>query len=418
MGKVAKSCYAIFLILICWGRQAPAQTRVDLRTQAKSVDFSSAAATKPSKTGATLPPTCSVGETFFHTNAGAGENLYLCATENAWTQIKSGTGGGFTAEAGRIRLSSPDYMVSIGSDEAAAKLAVVGTSDQVQAVVRGSGSQTQDLYQLQRADGAVLAKVSADGFLTQGIGTSSGHGLRLGNAGDTGGSSITVHGGDGAYNSEPGWFSAYSSSAAPFRSFLFPCRAGGSWCASAELPSMDSDDHLLSSMNAALVQNKVFDRTNSVKEYLDWVEGATPADSPGAGTVRVYVKAGAGVCWMDSAGLESCASGGTGSSGSGLPDPGSPGLVVRTAPNATVARALSGMPGKIAVSDGDGQAGDPAITTGPDIADLTQPGVYQAGARQTFQRRRRRRASGWRAGRCRRRRKRATSPATRTTAIP
>ena len=42
-----------------------AQTSIDLRTQAKNVDFSSAASTKPSKTGTLLPFTCSLGETFF-----------------------------------------------------------------------------------------------------------------------------------------------------------------------------------------------------------------------------------------------------------------------------------------------------------------------------------------------------------------
>lgn len=69
---------------------ASAQTLVDLRTQTKSVDFSNATTTKPFKSGTTLPATCSVGETFFKTNAPAGANLYACTAQNSWT-AQSGT---------------------------------------------------------------------------------------------------------------------------------------------------------------------------------------------------------------------------------------------------------------------------------------------------------------------------------------
>src|SRR5471032_998581 len=65
-GSVAMALFAAFTIA------ATAQTRVDLRTQSRNVDFSAATSTKPSKTGTTLPATCSVGETFLKTNAAAG----------------------------------------------------------------------------------------------------------------------------------------------------------------------------------------------------------------------------------------------------------------------------------------------------------------------------------------------------------
>ena len=73
-----------------------AQTQVDLRTQSKSVDFSGAVATKPAKAGTTLPANCSTGEVFFKLDASAGQNLYLCAAVNTWTQLTSGSGGGST----------------------------------------------------------------------------------------------------------------------------------------------------------------------------------------------------------------------------------------------------------------------------------------------------------------------------------
>jgi len=66
--------------------QLVAQTKVDLRTQTKDVDFSQAPTTKPVKVGTSLPATCGTGELFFKTNAVPGGNLYLCTALNTWTQ--------------------------------------------------------------------------------------------------------------------------------------------------------------------------------------------------------------------------------------------------------------------------------------------------------------------------------------------
>ncbi len=70
----------------------PAQTAIDLRSQAKNVDFSQAAATKPNKGGAALPVTCGIGETYFLTSAPPGGNLYGCTAVNAWSPLGSGAG--------------------------------------------------------------------------------------------------------------------------------------------------------------------------------------------------------------------------------------------------------------------------------------------------------------------------------------
>jgi hypothetical protein len=69
-----------------------AQTAIDLRTQAKNVDFSQAAATKPNKSGAALPVTCGIGETYFLTSAPPGGNLYGCTGANSWSPLGSGAG--------------------------------------------------------------------------------------------------------------------------------------------------------------------------------------------------------------------------------------------------------------------------------------------------------------------------------------
>ena len=62
-----------------------AQTRVDLKYQAKDVDFSNFATTKPAKTGTALPATCGPGELFFSLSS-SGAGLYTCASTNVWTQ--------------------------------------------------------------------------------------------------------------------------------------------------------------------------------------------------------------------------------------------------------------------------------------------------------------------------------------------
>jgi hypothetical protein len=74
---------------------AAAQTQVDLRTQSKSVDFTAASSTRPLKTGASLPATCTLGEMFFKTDAPAGMNVYGCTAGNTWTLQGGGGGGGF-----------------------------------------------------------------------------------------------------------------------------------------------------------------------------------------------------------------------------------------------------------------------------------------------------------------------------------
>ena len=64
---------------------AVGQTKVDLRTQSKSVDFSSASSTKPVRSGTGLPGACSPGEMYYLSNANPGYNLFYCTSANVWT---------------------------------------------------------------------------------------------------------------------------------------------------------------------------------------------------------------------------------------------------------------------------------------------------------------------------------------------
>ncbi len=76
-----------------------AQSQVDLRTQAKDVDFSAYTFTRPVETGSTLPVNCSVGQLFYNTAAAPGQNLYACTSNNTWT-VETGGGGGAAATCG------------------------------------------------------------------------------------------------------------------------------------------------------------------------------------------------------------------------------------------------------------------------------------------------------------------------------
>jgi hypothetical protein len=62
-----------------------AQTKVDLRTQTKNVDFSNATSTKPAQVGASLPATCGQGQFFFLSTGQAGQNIYGCSAANVWS---------------------------------------------------------------------------------------------------------------------------------------------------------------------------------------------------------------------------------------------------------------------------------------------------------------------------------------------
>jgi hypothetical protein len=87
------------------------QTQVDLRSQARNIDFTNAATSKPFKSGTALPSVCGVGEQFFKLDAAAGTNLYSCTATNVWTQE-----GGMPAYRGAGAPSGACITGSVYSD--------------------------------------------------------------------------------------------------------------------------------------------------------------------------------------------------------------------------------------------------------------------------------------------------------------
>lgn len=79
------------------------QTAIDLRTQSKSVDFSNSNWTRPVKTVTSLPPTCNPGELVFVSTSAPGKNLYGCTATNVWTSMApAGDLPSTTGQAGKV----------------------------------------------------------------------------------------------------------------------------------------------------------------------------------------------------------------------------------------------------------------------------------------------------------------------------
>ncbi len=96
------------------------------KTMQGSWDATGATATKPAKSGSTLPSTCTSGEFFFNTSAAAGQNLYLCQPANTWTQVSSGVNSIF-GRTGVVAAQSSDYSFSqIGGTVSSGQLPAAG----------------------------------------------------------------------------------------------------------------------------------------------------------------------------------------------------------------------------------------------------------------------------------------------------
>ncbi len=104
--KAKTGCSPRIALLLACSAATYGQTAIDLRTQAKSVDFTNATATKPVKAGTALPPNCTVSELFFRLNDGQGKGLYACTAPNLWSAVGlDWTGGDVTGSPGVLLVT-------------------------------------------------------------------------------------------------------------------------------------------------------------------------------------------------------------------------------------------------------------------------------------------------------------------------
>ena len=109
--KVLCTCVTLWAL----AGMAGGQTKVDLRTETKSVDFSAATATRPLQTGTLLPSTCLIGELFYKTNGTPGSNIYGCTATDNWTVQASGLVGA-AGPRGATGLAGPTGSIGAKGD--------------------------------------------------------------------------------------------------------------------------------------------------------------------------------------------------------------------------------------------------------------------------------------------------------------
>jgi hypothetical protein len=133
------------------------QTQVDLRTQGKDVDFSTAPLTRPARTGTGIPSTCETGELFYLLTAPAGQNLYGCTSTNVFTLESGGSGSGGAGMASMlgdlaVTLTTPNTVLTMGANCSASTPCNVRIGDTVYAFTTpatatiSSGSPTAYFY--------------------------------------------------------------------------------------------------------------------------------------------------------------------------------------------------------------------------------------------------------------------------------
>ena len=96
------------------------------------IDFSGKTSTTPAKIGTLAPASCRVGETFFDTDATAGENWLLCTSTNTWTAVVGGGGGSLTT------YSVASFTASFTSQTSVSLTHNFGSTKQIIACYDGS----------------------------------------------------------------------------------------------------------------------------------------------------------------------------------------------------------------------------------------------------------------------------------------
>ena len=150
-----RSSVGLFWVALC-SIPLAAQTQVDLRTQSKNVDFQAAAFTKPLKSGAVLPFTCTQAELFFLTSASPGTNVYGCPN-GSW--ISEGAGGVITIKNTGTAVGARSIL-----DLSSGPGVLLATSDTGQSILIQSSLDTA-VVQTRSSDqsGASLLCASASG---------------------------------------------------------------------------------------------------------------------------------------------------------------------------------------------------------------------------------------------------------------
>lgn len=140
------------------------QTKLDLQHQARGIDFTGAAYTKPVRAGSALPSTCLSGEGFLLNSAPAGSNLYFCLAANVWvlqgTSTGSGSSGSGLLNSLATTVSGP--ILTIGSSCSNSTPCNVRVGSVIYAITNAATAA------IQGGSGTAYVYVTSSGVLTVG----------------------------------------------------------------------------------------------------------------------------------------------------------------------------------------------------------------------------------------------------------
>ncbi len=165
---MARNCFVrllvVFTAVVALAVAARSQTLVDLQHQARGIDFTGAAFTKPVRMGSALPSTCMSGEGFLLNSAPGGSNLYFCLAPNAWvlqgTSGGSGSSGGSALNSLATTVNGP--VLAIGSGCSNSTPCNVRVGSMVYAITNTATAS------LQGGSGTAYVYVTSSGTLTIG----------------------------------------------------------------------------------------------------------------------------------------------------------------------------------------------------------------------------------------------------------
>jgi hypothetical protein len=300
-----------------------------------------------------LPPTCTLGETFFNSAALAGHNFYGCTATNTWTLLGANLwfGGGAVNPGDCAQFDSNGNVISAGAGcSAATSVTMANPFSSAGSLLISGGAGRQGVASLCTDTSGSLS--CPGGFV--------GHMTWLGGSGAN---NRQILGPTGSFSSD---FNYRWSDTIPSAATLMKIGAPASGESSLGPATPDSD--YVTPTGAGTLQNKIFDSTNLFSSYVPMAQVGTPT-APAYGYLRIYAKTGAGLCWMNSTGTETCAGTGSGSgSGSGgLADPGGTGLVVESSPGITANRTLTAGSSNVSITNGTGTAGNPTVDIGATV---------------------------------------------------
>jgi hypothetical protein len=165
---MVRTCILRFLValatVVALVVSASSQTLVDLEHQARGIDFTGAAYTKPLRAGGALPSTCMSGEGFLLNSAPAGSNLYFCLSPNVWALqgTSNGSGSSGAGSLNSLATTANGPVLTIGAGCSNSTPCNVRVGSMVYAITSAATAS------LQGGSGTAYVYVSSSGTLTVG----------------------------------------------------------------------------------------------------------------------------------------------------------------------------------------------------------------------------------------------------------